>query len=508
MNVKCTLLHSEDNVCILTTAEAKKGQDVGTSGPIKAKEDIPLLHKMAVRKINRNEAVIKFSQVIGISKKNILPGEHVHVHNVKFSKDIRFSEKEFKKTSQPGGKDTLPVSFKGYLRDDGQAGTRNYITVVATVNCSATVVKEVTAHFKKKNLSKYNIDGIVPVVHMSGCAQSKGYGYSLLNRTLAGWLDHPNVVGSVIIGLGCEMVTTSSILQSPAQKKKFGKRNLEYLSIQECGGTAKAVKQGIKKVEAVLAKMPKFKRVDLPVSLLKVALKCGGSDALSSITANPALGLASDILVSHGGSVVLGEIPECYGAESYLQGRCRSNEDKKKIRDIFSWWDDYAAKNKVTMNDNMSPGNIAGGISTILEKSLGAIAKGGTTPVNQVVDYAEPVTKKGLAIMNTPGFDPVAATGLVAGGCNLLAFTTGRGSVYGCSIAPTIKISSNTDLFNRLKGDIDIDAGNVLNGSSLSEAGKDIYRLYIKIAGGFKSCSEINGLGNEEFAPWLVGETL
>lgn len=511
--LKCLILHPKDNVGI-AVSDGEVNQiieNIELSVTIKLKTLVPKGHKIAIKKIDYREPIVKYGQIIGISKKKIVPGEHVHVHNIHFSDQIDFSEKHLKKNERniSKTKENFTTSFNGFLRRDGRAGIRNYIIIASTVNCSATVVKEVANYFKDKDLSKYGIDGVVPVVHMSGCAQSiGGYGNNILNRTIMGWLDHPNVVGGLVIGLGCEVITLKSLIASLNSKSTFNNNSVEYLNIQEVGGTKKAIRLGIDKVERMLSVLPDFKRIDLPVSLLNVALNCGGSDAYSGITANPALGVAGDILVTCGGGVVLAEVPECYGAKKHLLHRCLTQKDRNKLRKIFSWWDKYAKMNSANMNDNISLGNIAGGISTILEKSLGAISKGGSSPINQVLDYAERITEKGLIFMNTPGFDPVSVTGQVAGGCNLVSFTTGRGSVYGCSIAPTIKIASNTEIFEKLNEDMDIDAGIVSTQSNLDEVGREIYDFIIKVANGKKTCSEIQGLGKEEFAPWQVGETL
>jgi altronate hydrolase len=513
--VRCLILNYQDNVGTLVTSDGEKNQIVEKSELLKdnitLRNSIPKGHKIAIRIITPNEPIIKYGQVIGFSKKKILPGEHVHVHNICFSDKIFFSKNGVSKHSKDLIKDvsTIPSTFKGFLRNDGRVGIRNYVVVVATVNCSATVVKEIANYYQNKNLSKYGIDGVVPIVHMSGCAQSlEGYANRILNRTIVGWLDHPNVVGGLLVGLGCEVVTFESLKESLYSKSTFDDTPFDFLSIQEIGGSRKTIRLGIERIERILSNLPEFKRKDLPVSKLTVALNCGGSDAFSGITANPALGVAGDILVSFGGSIVLGEVPECFGAKEQLKQRCLNQKDRNKLDHIFLWWDKYAEKNNVNMNDNLSLGNISGGISTILEKSLGAVAKGGSSPITQVADYAEHITNSGLVFMNTPGFDPVSVTGLVAGGCNLVAFTTGRGSVFGCSIAPTIKIASTTKLFENMKEDMDMDAGKLISGSSLDEVGQEIYNLIIQVANGTHTCSETQKIGKEEFVPWQVGETL
>lgn len=467
---------------------------------------VPAGHKIALRPIGSGKPVIKLGQPIGLATRNIKPGEHVHVHNMAFSDKLSFS---MPKPGPVKKGNALPSHFQGYLRKDGRAGTRNYIIIVSSVNCSASVVREVARCFEKRDLSKINVDGIIPVTHGSGCAQAIG-GLSdrLLNRTLAGWIYHPNVVGALVIGLGCEDITIKSINSCLSAKERSGRPIIESFNIQDAGGTKKAVELGMARLNRIISMLPKLKRTALPVSMLTVALNCGGSDAFSAITANQALGMAGDILVSKGGTIVLGETPECFGAEKYLARRCVRDSDRRRLMKKFSWWNEWAEKNSFSMNNNLAPGNLEGGITTILEKSLGAIKKGGSSPIEQVIDYGERITRKGLVFMDTPGFDPVSVTGMAAGGCNLIAFTTGRGSMFGCPIAPTIKIASTSELYNRLKNDMDIDAGRSLHQNNLAEAGREIYNFFLKTANGTKTSNESQGLDREEFVPWQLGENL
>lgn len=468
---------------------------------------VPIGHKIALKAIAKGAAVVKFGQTIGLAKKAIAEGEHVHIHNVAFSDTVSFAKLPVK--AAEGKLPDIDASFQGYAREDGRAGTRNYIVIMASVNCSATVVRMISDHFKAAPIGK-NIDGVVPVIHQSGCAQAvDGRSDSLLNLTLAGWLFHPNVVGALVIGLGCEDITFESISKAAPSTAKKRKIVVDHMGIQDVGGIKKAVEIGIKKVEAIIQALPAFKRTPLPVSHLAVGLNCGGSDAFSSITANPALGIASDILVSRQGTAVLSETPECFGAEKVLVARCAAAADKKKLKKIFASWDKFCEARGVTLNNNLSPGNISGGISTILEKSLGATAKAGSTGFRQVVGYAEPITEHGLVFMDTPGFDPVSVTGQVAGGCNLIAFTTGRGSVFGCSIVPTVKISTNTTLFERMRDDMDFDAGRILSQKAdLVQVGRELAQFLVSVASGRKTASESLGVGNDEFVPWQLGENL
>lgn len=502
-------LSVSDNVVVITHS-LPKGTKIEINSGVILQTQIDKGHKVAVQEIQKGQPIFKFGHIIGVATSKIAPGQHVHVHNVTmppphligFGGGIGPQEHHLKWNK-------LPAYFMGYRRSSGPAGIRNYVVVVSSVNCSATVTKAVCQHFKSAQLKKYGIDGIVPITHASGCAQEiGGESYQVLNRTLAGWVFHPNVVGAVVIGLGCEGTTFKSILRTHAHEGTENKIPLENFNIQDVGGTARAIETGIASVKKVLKALPKFKRTKLPASELGLALNCGGSDAFSSLTANPALGLTSDILISKGGMVSLAEIPECTGAEELLYNRSQSDEVRKKLKETFAWWEDYAKRQKVELNSNLAPGNIAGGITTIVEKSLGSVAKGGSTGLTEVVNYSEKIHKKGFTIMNTPGFDPVSVTGLVAGGCQMVAFTTGRGSVFGCAIAPTIKIATTSDLFNRMSDDMDVDAGRVLIDGRTEPVALAIYKLILEVASGKKTCSEKLGLGWEEFVPWPIGETL
>lgn len=505
-------LHPADNVAVLVGNESAPAGAVAIADglpPLTLRQPIPRGHKVALATVPSGGAVIKFAQLIGEASQDIAPGDHVHTHNVVMPSPERANTHFGERVFQPPTSSERRRTFQGYLRPDGSAGVRNYVVVVASVNCSASVVKAVCRHFLGRDLAELGVDGVVPVTHASGCAQAiGGLGYQVLNRTLAGWIFHPNVVGAVVIGLGCEGTTLSSILAERNRSGRAGQIPLEHLNVQDVGGSATAIQQGIAAVERVLGTLPRFARTPLPVSHLKLALNCGGSDGLSGLTANPALGSVSDMLVNEGGTVALAEIPECHGAESLLYARAASPEVRESLRRVFEWWVGYADRHHVNLNNNLAPGNIAGGISTIIEKSLGAVAKGGSTLLTEVVDYAEPIRRTGFTLMNTPGFDPVSVTGLVAGGCNLVAFTTGRGSVYGCGIAPTLKIATNSEVFHRMSGDMDFDAGEAVALGSVAPIADRLYDLTLEVASGRRTHSEELGLGWEEFVPWPVGETL
>lgn len=479
---------------------------------LKNSEGVPLGHKVAIQDIPKGKSIIKFGHVIGIATELIPKGAHVHTHNVSYveEQDHQESLHSKKHVNDLISSFENQSEFQGYLRKNGDAGIRNYIVVAATVNCSATVVKRICEQVRRQGFLPSFIDGIVPVTHQAGCAQAiGGLNYDVLNRTLSGWIYHPNVVGALVVGLGCEGTTWGSIQDSAKTDHRLRSDMPIYqMGIQNEGGTSAAIERGVQLIQKMISEIPVCERTALPLSHLKLALNCGGSDAFSSITANPLLGLVSDVLVQKKSTVVLAEIPECHGAEDLLRVRAKNDLVKKKLDDTFHWWKNYSEKNGVSLNCNLSPGNIRGGITTILEKSLGAVAKAGHSPLVDVVQYSEPIREQGFVLMNTPGFDPVSVTGLVAGGCQMVTFTTGRGSVYGCSLAPTIKVATQSELFRKMNGDMDFDAGAVLNGVSLEVQVKNLLELVVNVASGQKTKSEALGFGDEEFVPWPIGETL
>jgi arabinonate dehydratase len=470
------------------------------------KERIPAGHKVATRAIAKDAPVRRYNQIIGFATQAIEPGRHVHVHNLEvrdFARDYRFGE------AYEGTKFVEEAAtFQGIVRPDGRVATRNYIGILSTVNCSATVSKYVADAFKAEALASHpNIDGVVALTHTSGCGMdTTGEGMAILRRTLSGYARHANFAGVLIIGLGCEanqmdaLFFTQGLAQGPL---------LRAMTIQDKGGTAKAVAEGIAMVKEMLPVANDVVRSECPASAIVVGLQCGGSDGYSGITANPALGAAVDLLVRHGGTAILSETPEIYGAEHLLTRRAKSREVGEKIVERIKWWEDYTARNHGEMNNNPSPGNKAGGLTTILEKSLGAVAKGGTTGLMGVYEYAEPVTAKGFVFMDTPGYDPVSATGQVAGGANMICFTTGRGSVYGCKPSPSLKLATNTAMYERMEDDMDINCGQILDGSmTVQEAGEKIFRLILATASGEPSKSELHGFGADEFVPWQLGAVM
>lgn len=473
---------------------------------LRCKDNIPAGHKVASRAIALGAPVRRYAQIIGFATAPIECGEHVHVHNLEvrdFDRDYAFGA-SFQVTQQADETRT----FMGIRRSDNRIATRNFIGVIATVNCSATVSKHVAAAFGPEVLSDFpNVDGVVPLGHHSGCGMdSTGDGIDVLRRTIAGYARHPNFAGVVVIGLGCESNQMDALFFAEGLEPGM---MLRAMTIQETGGTAATVAAAIAAVREMLPIANQAQREPVPVSNLVVGLQCGGSDGYSGITANPALGAAVDLLVRHGGTAILSETPEIYGAEHLLTRRAASREIGEKLVERIHWWEAYTARNNGEMNNNPSPGNKAGGLTTILEKSLGAVAKGGTTALMGVYEYAEPVTAKGFVFMDTPGYDPVSATGQVAGGANLICFTTGRGSVYGCKPAPSIKLATNSRLYARMGDDMDINCGEILTGSlSVQEAGEQIFERMIEVASGSHSRSEAHGFGSDEFVPWILGATM
>ena len=469
---------------------------------------IPRNHKLASREIKAGEAVRKYAQVIGYATELIVAGGHVHTHNVEF----RNTEEDYEISTDL--RPAVPVaeaardSFMGYRRENGRVGTRNYIGILTSVNCSATAARMIASAFGPEEMARYpNVDGVVAFVHGTGCGMAgQGEGFEALQRVMWGYARNPNHGGVLMVGLGCEMNQIDWLLEAYGLKQG---PLFKTMNIQDSMGLAKTVETGIAMVREMLPEVNKATRESCPASELMVALQCGGSDALSGVTANPALGYACDLLVAQGGTGVLAETPEIYGAEHLLIRRAIDDATGKRLIGLIDWWQDYTARNHGSMDNNPSPGNKKGGLTTILEKSLGAASKGGTTPLTGVFKYAEPVTARGFTFMDSPGYDPASVTGQIASGCNLVTFTTGRGSAFGSKPSPCIKIATNTEMYERLMSDMDINAGAMLTeGQSLEEKGREIYDMLLKVASGNPSKSEAQGLGDYEFVPWQIGATM
>jgi len=501
-------IHPADDV-VIARQQLVGGTPIASEG-ITVIGLVPPGHKVAVRAIAEGQPVRRYNQIIGTAKQPIAAGQHVHTHNLEFSSFARdYAPTTGVHTTQFVD---APATFMGIRRPDGRIATRNYIGILTSVNCSATVARAIADHFRQdihpEALAQYpNVDGVIALTHGAGCAtDSAGEPLQVLRRTLGGYAKHANFAAILVVGLGCETNQISGLME---QESLSTGTQFHTFNIQETGGTKKTVAHGIELVQWLLEEANKVKREPVSASHITVGLQCGGSDGYSGISANPALGAAVDRLVRHGGTAILSETPEIYGGEHLLTRRAVSTAVADKLIARIKWWERYTERNDQEMDNNPSAGNKAGGLTTILEKSLGAIAKSGTTNLTDVFEYAQPVTSKGLVFMDTPGYDPVSATGQVAGGANLICFTTGRGSAYGCAPSPSLKLSTNTALWLKQEDDIDINCGEVIDGSaSIDEMGERIFRLMLATASGTKTKSEIHGYGQNEFVPWALGAVM
>jgi len=504
-------LHPNDDV-VIARRQLVSGMQVAEE-EVTVTGLVPPGHKLAVRAVAKGAPVRRYNQIIGFALRDIRHGEHVHLHNLgigaehgAFARDYAFCA-----DAKPTEYAPQPRTFRGIVRDDGRVATRNYVGILSSVNCSATVVRAIADRFRRdvfhEGLAEYaNIDGVVALTHGTGCGMDMGESMAVLRRTLGGYAKHANFGAVLVIGLGCEANQIAALLG--AEGLQEGDRLRTY-NMQEVGGTAKAIARGVALINEMLPAVNDVVRREVPASHLTVGLQCGGSDGYSGITANPALGNAVDRLVAHGGTAILSETPEIYGAEHLLTRRAVTREVGEKLLARIRWWEDYTARNHGEMNNNPTPGNKAGGLTTILEKSLGAVAKGGTTNLVDVYEYAQPVDRKGFVYMDTPGYDPVSATGQVAGGANMIVFTTGRGSAYGCAPSPSLKLATNSELWRRQEEDIDIDCGGIADGTATIESvGEAIFELILATASGQKSKSELFGYGQQEFVPWQLGAVM
>jgi altronate hydrolase len=501
-------IHVNDNV-VIARRQLLGGTTVTDEG-LSVVGLIPPGHKIATRAIAQGDPVRRYDQIIGTATQDIAPGQHVHTHNLAFS--------DFARTHEPGAGATptayeaTAATFQGIVRADGRVATRNYIGVLTSVNCSATAARAIADHFRRdirpEALADYpNVDGVVALTHGMGCATaSDGEELRVLRRTLGGYARHANFFAVLVLGLGCE---TNQIQGLVAQEGLSEGARLITFNIQDTGGTARTVAKGVELIRGLLPEANRVHRQPVPASHLIVGLQCGGSDGYSGISANPALGSAVDRLVRHGGTAILSETPEIYGGEHLLTRRAVSRAVADKLLARIAWWEAYTRRNQMQMDNNPSAGNKAGGLTTILEKSLGAIAKSGTTNLVDVVEFAEAVQARGFVYMDTPGYDPVSATGQVAGGANLICFTTGRGSAYGCAPSPSLKLSTNTALWTRQQDDIDIDCGGIVDGlDSVEQVGERIFELMLNTASGRQTRSESHGYGQNEFVPWQLGAVM
>jgi altronate hydrolase len=497
-------LHPDDNVVI-----ARVDVAIGTPVPSEdliCRSQVAAGYKIAARRIRMGEPVRKYNVVIGFATADIAPGTMVHSHNLEFRdfhRDYAFGE-DYRPV------DMLPeaerATFQGIVRENGEVATRNYIGVLSTVNCSATVAHRIAEWFTPERLADYpNVDGVVAFSHSIGCGmEMSGEPMALLRRTMAGYARHPNLAAALIVGLGCERNQLAGLMD---QEDLTANARLHTFVMQENGGTRKTIEAGVAAVLALLPEANRVKRTSVCASHLKIGLQCGGSDGFSSITANPSLGAAVDLLVRHGGTAILSETPEIYGVEHTLTRRAVSRAVGEKLVERIRWWkDEYSVGRDVQINGQVSPGNQVGGLANIFEKSIGSSMKGGTGPLMEVYRYAEPVRQHGLVFMDTPGFDPVSATGQIAGGANLIAFTTGRGSMFGAKPVPSLKLATNTPMYERLTEDMDLNCGGILDGvASIESTGRAIFAALLAAASGERTKSEMLGLGDHEFVPWQIG---
>lgn len=502
-------LHPDDDVAIAKSPLLPKTVLETEDGDVTVVNMIPPGHKVAIRDVPKGGDIRRYGQIIGFASKDIAAGEHVHVQNVEvhqgeLSLDYAFCQGVTPVTYVP--EDERPT-FMGYRRKDGRVGTRNYVAILASVNCSSTATRRIADWFRDNPILDHypNVDGVIGFPTKGGCGAHYGSSYlAQLQRTMAGIVDHPNVGAYIVLSLGCETNQPEDLIATTSMKDD----QPLVLTIQEDGGFQKTVQAGIEAVKRLLPIANEATREPVPISELVLALQCGGSDGWSGVTANPALGRAADLLVQNGGTVVLGETSEVYGGEHLLTRRAVSEEVGQKLVDKIHWWEQYTSMFGTEIDNNPSPGNKLGGLTTIYEKSLGAIAKSGTTPMTDVVGYAEPITTRGFVHMDTPGYDPVSVTGQVAGGCNIVCFTTGRGSAFGFKPAPSVKLATNSQLYGKQESDMDVNTGKMLEGTSLETMGQEILDKLIAVASGEPSKSERDGIGEEEFNPWIIGATL
>jgi altronate hydrolase len=499
-------LHPNDNV-VVATDRFELGATVEV-GRVVIQQPIPPGHKIATEKIHQGALVRKYGHPIGVASRDIRPGEHVHTHNVDMWEATREDAFGPAVKSEDAVVHSGSATFQGIVRDDGRIATRNYIGVLPSVSCSATVCRMVADAFTPDMLLAYpNVDGVVGLTQTGGCGTApKGEGFEILQRSLAGYANHPNFWGVLFVGLGCEVNQLNGLLANTGLETS---PKLHVMTIQESGGTKRTIQRAVDIIKAMLPQANQARREPVSAANLVLGTECGGSDAYSGITANPALGFAADRLVRNGGTAILSETTEIYGAEHLLTQRAANPTVARKLMDLIHWWEEYTKKNGASINNNPSPGNKAGGLTTILEKSLGAVSKGGSTHLMEVYRYGEAVRKRGFVFMDTPGYDPVSITGMIAGGANVICFTTGCGSVLGCKPVPVIKLATNTNMFRNLSEDMDINCGAIADGeATVADLGDLIFEKMLETASGRRTKSEALGFGDNEFVPWQIGAVL
>lgn len=514
-NADVVLLHPSDNILVAARPLATGSRLAAADDPLTLVDNVAMGHKLARQPIPRGQHVIKYGQVIGFATTDIAPGQWVHTHNLANGEVQR--DYAFASAIPPEPTPLTGRTFQGYRRADGRAGTRNYVAVISSVNCSASVSKYIAQRFDARLLADYpHIDGILPIIHKSGCGmQFGGDDHQQLTRVLGGFARHPNIGAYLLVGLGCETGQVAHLVEQAHLVHLDGARSgggqpgaPPVLVMQDLGGTTRTVEAGLRALAELLPRAGDVRRTTIPASELVLGLECGGSDGWSGVTANPALGFASDLLVAAGGTSILSETPEVYGAEHLLTRRARTRAIGEKLIERIRWWERYTSAFGVEIDNNPTPGNKAGGLTTIFEKSLGAVAKGGTAALAGVYRYGEPIDTRGFVFMDSPGYDPASVTGLVASGANVVCFTTGRGSCFGCKPVPSIKIATNTPMYERMVDDMDVNAGKILSGTPLAAVGEEIFELILEVASGRRPKSEAHGIGEEEFCPWSIGPTL
>ena len=498
-------LHPNDTVAV-ALEDVAAGSEIAELA-LPARDKVARGHKIALSDIAAGAPVYRYGQMIGVATEAIPAGAHVHSHNLGMGDHKQ--DYDFGSDCRPLAPVESAREFLGYHRADGKVGTRNYLGILTSVNCSGSVARFVAEAAERAGwLQDFpNIDGVVPIVHGTGCGMSSSNeGYHTLFRTLAGYARNPNFGGILLLGLGCEMMQIPDLVGA-GRLREDG--NFRYMTIQQTGGTRRTIERSLEVLREMAEVANRAERKPAPVSHLTIGLQCGGSDGYSGITANPALGVASDLLVRHGGTTILSETPEIYGAEHLLTRRAVSPEVGQTLIDRIRWWEEYTAKNDGEMDNNPSPGNKRGGLTTILEKSLGAVAKGGTAPLSGVYKFAEEITTPGFVYMDSPGYDPCSVTGQIASGANLVTFTTGRGSVSGFKPTPCIKLSTNSEMYARMAEDMDINCGDIITeGVSVEAKGNEIFELFLRVASGEKTKSEELGFGGAEFVPWQIGAVM
>ncbi|MBI9046320.1 MAG: altronate dehydratase [Anaerolineaceae bacterium] len=463
------------------------------------REEIPQGHKIALQPIDGGEQLYKYGFAIGKATRRIEPGNWVHSHNLALGEIQRDFQPAASSESGPSFKEGQGSTFSGYARKNGTAGTRNYFAVISSVSCAAQTALALASSFTEADLAEFPyVDGVIAITHPLGCcAPIDSQDFNMLNRVFANILEHPNVGGAIFITLGCE--------GNQIDEAFFGNHTarVPVFSIQELGGIEKTIQAAR---ATILEQLPGINhpRTEIPISRLKLALQCGGSDGWSGITANPLVGRIVDTVVAAGGSAVLSETPEIVGAEQLLISRAASPEIADKLIARIKFWQSLVKEYGVSLDNNPTPGNKAGGITTIYEKSLGAIAKGGSSALMDVCEYGQRSTSQGLIFMDSPGYDPVSVTGQIASGCNLVLFTTGRGTVFGSHLAPCVKIATHDELFSRMQNDMDFNAGIMLELKDINEIRADLLTMILQTASGKKTKSEAWGHREAEFIPWAI----